>query len=63
MSLKANFRIAVLGFVLGYCGVMGSLGAAAYGEPGRLAIKFVLIPLVLVGAGLTAVSKFSRVSH
>jgi hypothetical protein len=61
MSLKANFRIAVVGFVLGYCGLMGSLGATAFGEPGRLAIKFVLVPLVLVGAGLTVVAKLSPV--
>jgi hypothetical protein len=62
MSLKTNFQIMVVGFVLAYCGVMGSLGAVAFGDPGRFAIKFALIPIALIGCALIAVAKFSRLT-
>jgi hypothetical protein len=62
VSLTLNNRLILWGFVLGYVGVMGCLAGLAFGHGGLLAIKFVLVPVFVVGCALIGIAKFTPIS-
>ena len=59
MSLKTHNRLVLTGFILVYFGGMGALGALSFDTYGVMTIKFVLLPIALLGLGLIVVAKLS----
>jgi hypothetical protein len=61
MTLQRHQQLILWGFLLAYCGVMGSLAALPFGEYGRVAIKFILLPGGIIGGCLIAMAMVSHV--
>jgi hypothetical protein len=59
MSLQTHNRLVLTGFILLYFGGMGALGALSFEIYGVTAIKFVFLPVALLGLGLIVVVKLS----
>ena len=57
MTPQLSNRLVMIGFVMGYCGVMGTLAALSFGPYGRIAITFVLLPAFVIGVALIGVGK------
>ena len=63
MTLQTHNRLILVGFILGYSGLTGTLASLSFGPYGIMAIKFVLLPGAAIGAGIITLAKLIRIQE
>jgi hypothetical protein len=61
MALQTHNRLILVGFMLAYFGLIGTLASLSFGPYGMIAIKFVLLPAAAIGIGMITLAKFTPI--